>query len=141
MDVSTVRQKVQHYLTKHGRVELDEDGDFSLRIESARVFIRAAPWGDDETIVNVWCLAVIGASPSPELHEYIAYQTDGYIFGHLGLSKRSDGKVNILFSHRLLGDYLDEAELMNAVIAVAATTNKMDEELAERFGGQTFHEA
>lgn len=141
MEISAVREKVQHFLTKHGRIEIDEDGDFSLRNQSARVFVRVVDWGDDETIVSVWAIAVVGATPSAELNEYIAYGTDGFIFGHLGLLKRDDGKADILFSHRLLGDYLDEDELMNTVVAVASTTNGVDEELAARFGGQTFHQA
>jgi len=140
VDVTTVREKVQHILTKHGRVEIDGDGDFSIRHQSARVFVRVVSWGDDETIISVWTLAVIGATPSPELHEFIAYGTDDYIFGHLGLSRQDDGTANILFSHRLLGDTLDEDELMNVVVAVATTTNSIDDDLAARFGGRTFHQ-
>lgn len=139
MDVTAVREKVQHILTKHGRVELDGDGDFSIQHQSARVFVRVVDWGDDQTIISAWTIAVIGATDSPELHEYIAYAADDYIFGHLGLSKQENGTANILFSHRLLGDTLDEDELMHAVIALVTTTNSIDEELAGRFGGRTFH--
>lgn len=140
MDVTAVREKVQHFLTKQSRVEIDKDGDFSVQHGSARVFVRVVDWGDGETIISIWTLVVIGATPSAELSDYIAYGTDDYIFGHLGLAKMDDGTANILFSHRLLGDTLDEDELMHAVAGVASTTNSIDDELVARFGGRTFHQ-
>lgn len=140
MSVEAVRQKVEHFLTKNGRVELDADGDFSIRYGSARVFVRVVDWGDGDSVISLWSIAVRGAAPSPALNEYVAYETDNYVFGHLSLVKRSDGTVDINLSHRILGNYLDEGELMHSVIALAKTTDDLDDDLAARFGGRTFHQ-
>lgn len=141
MSVDIVRQKVQHFLTKHARVELDRDGDFSVRFGSARVFIRVWDWGDGDTVLSLWAPVVMGATRSPELYEHIATNADSYVFGHLGLEARDDGTVDISLSHRILGDFLDEPELMHAVTALVQTADKLDDDLAARFGGRTFHTA
>ncbi len=40
------------------------------------------------------------------------------------------------WTHTLLGDYLDEEELHNAVGAVVTTADRLDDELQSRFGGK-----
>ena len=46
------------------------------------------------------------------------------------------GKLFLLMSHTLLGDYLDEAELSGALFAMLGTADKLDDELKEKFGGK-----
>ena len=41
-----------------------------------------------------------------------------------------------MFSHTLLGDYLDPEELRSAIGAVATTGNDLDDEVQDRFGGE-----
>jgi len=41
--------------------------------------------------------------------------------------------------HSLLGDRLDADELVNAVEAVGAMANQLDDELQPRFGGRKFN--
>lgn len=141
MSVDVVRQKIQHLLLKHGRVELDQDGDYSVRFGSARVFVRVWDWGDGDVVISLWAPVVIGATRSPELFEHVALTSDSFVFGHLGLDARDDGTVDISLSHRILGNYLDEPELMHAVMALVRTADQLDDDLAARFGGRTFHRA
>jgi hypothetical protein len=138
--VEATRAAVQRMLTDLlGRVEVDADGDFSFRVESARVFIGVVPFPEkDTTIVNVFSHTNIDVPPTPELFRHIAVESDEWLFGHLGATEE-DGAVTVTFSHRLLGGFLDPEELEIAVLAVATTANRIDDEIQRRFGGRLFH--
>jgi hypothetical protein len=61
------------------------------------------------------------------------------LFGRTYLNPNEDGKAGwVYFQHNLLGDDLDEPELMDALDAVALTSNKLDNELKTKFGGELF---
>lgn len=140
-DVAALKEKIQRYLTQNfNNITIDRDGDFSLRHESARVFVSAgSPKSADWTFASVWSPFLFGVKPTPELFEYVALHTDDTIFGHLYAHRTEDG-VTLGFSQRLLGDYLDEEELTHAVVAVVTTANDLDDELQAKFGGKRFHE-
>jgi hypothetical protein len=135
-----LKDKVQRILTSEfNRVELDKDGGFTLRHESARMFIRC--WeGDQKTFVRLTCPIVFDVQPSAELFEHVAKTGGHYIFGNVFVGEASDGSVTLLMQHTLLGDYLDDQELIQAVIAMLGSANEIDDELAARFGGRVFHE-
>lgn len=141
-DEAAVKIKVQQYLTEAFQsVSIDRSGQYSLRHESARLFVEVTSKGADEpVIVKLTVPLLFGVNNGPELHEHIAFHADDYFFGHLSLEPRSDGSTDIFFSHRLLGDYLDEAELEIAVAWMLGGANEMDDELQARFGGTKFHE-
>ena len=73
------------------------------------------------------------------MFEYVALHADDYIFGHLNAVRGDDGLL-ICLSHALLGDYLDEDELVRAVGAMLATADRMDDELKTQFGGNKLYE-
>jgi hypothetical protein len=135
-----VKEKVQKILTtKFSHVELTQDG-FSLRHESARAFVRVWAHDDDSPIIiGVDCPVLFNVKPTPELFRYIALHGNDYIFGHLSADETDDG-IMIMFTHSLLGDYLDEDELGRAVAGVLGTGNDIDDELKAKFGGNLFHE-
>lgn len=137
-DLLEMRERVRYVLTEAlGSVEVDRDGDFSFPHESTRVFIGVRPFGAEGTVVVIDAPVVFGATPSPELYEWIALHANDYVLGHLGCELRDDG-VLVLVSHRLLGDYMDPEELLRAVSAVAGTANRLDEEVMVLFGGERF---
>ena len=109
--VAETRAKVQHYLTKNGRVEIDQDGDFTFRAGSSRVFIRVVDWGDSDTVVSVWAVVAGEVPVTPALFEFVATTTDDYMMGHLGCQVVDDGTALITFNHRVLGNVLDEEAL------------------------------
>lgn len=137
--VAKTKAKVQHYLTKNGRVEIDEDGDFTFRAGSSRVFIRVLDWGDSDTVVSVWSVVAGEVPVTPALFEFVATTTDDYMMGHLGCQVVDDGTALVTFNHRILGNVLDEEELMHAAIAVASTADRIDDKIVATFGGRTFH--
>jgi hypothetical protein len=140
-DVAAVNAKVQQYLTQNfGNVNIDKDGDFSLRYGSARVFVSTTTADDaDFTWVRLNVLVLTEVKETPEVLEYIALHANDYIFGHLSAYRNEDG-LGIFLSHTLLGDYLDEQELVRAVGAVLGSAEDLDDELQAKFGGKRFHE-
>ena len=140
-DLAAVREKVQQYLTHSlGTVNIDSDGDFSLRYGSARVFLRVYTHeASNNTLINLFVPVLMGVKETPQVFEYVALHADDYIFGHLNAVRTDDG-LRIFLNHCLLGDYLDEQELVSAVVSVLGAADHIDDELQTQFGGTRFHE-
>jgi hypothetical protein len=139
-EILVLKDKVQRYLSELvGTVEIDRDGDFTLRHGSSRVFVRCAELKGDRTYVAITVPLLFGCQASPELFRHVATHADDWVFGHLSAHEGDDG-VAVFFTHRLLGDYLDPEELKSAVGGVAATADDLDNELQGQFGGRRFHE-
>ena len=143
-EVLNVKDKVQRYLLDLGvRPEVTEDGGWTFRTGSARVFVRVREQtGEDSsrTLVELTAPVLFGVTPSAELWEYVALSADNWVFGHLWAAKQDEDDVTLLLSHRLLGDYLDPEELKSAVAGLAISAEEIDDQLADRFGGRRFHE-
>ena len=136
-DLLELRERVRYVLTdKLGSVEVDRDGDFSFPFESTRVFISVRPFGAG-AVIAIDAPVVFGAEPGPDLYEWVATHANDYVIGHLGCELQEEGAL-VLVSHRLFGQFLNPEELLAAVAAVAATADKLDDELKARFGGERF---
>ena len=137
-----LKDKVQRYLTDlAGTIQLLPDGLFAVDSGSARVLVLCDEWaGADQTLVHVFAPLLQGVKPSPELYEHVALHADDYLFGHLSARPEDDGTIAVMFTHVMLGDYLDPEELKHAVGGVLAPADILDDELQARFGGKRFHE-
>jgi len=136
MAAAEVREKVQRILTKNlGSVEVDQDGDFLIREGSTAVVVRVTDWLDD-TLVFLVVPMLHGVPATPELFRWVATDGQGFLFGNSRAYEKGDGTVDLTLEHTLLGTYLDESELMVALIGVAGTANHFDDELQNRFGGK-----
>jgi hypothetical protein len=140
-DLAATRSKVQQYLTNNfGDVNIDKDSNFSLRHGSARIFVRTQARDDaDFTWIKLDIPLLLEVKETPQVFEHIALHSDDYMFGHLNAMRGDDGLM-IMLSHTLLGDYLDEQELLRAVGAMLGTAENLDDELKTQFGGKRFHE-
>ncbi len=140
-DVAAARAKVQQYLTQNfNNVNVDAEGNFSLRNGSARVFVKTQTKDEiDWTAITLEIPLLFRVKESPEVFEHVALHADDYLFGHLSASKDDEGLM-LMFSHSLLGDYLDEAELCRAVAGMLGVADDLDDELQKQFGGDRFHE-
>jgi len=134
--VAATEAKVREYLSSFEDVDTAEDGSCSLQYGSARVFVTTGVFDEDQTIVRVKAQCVSGAKASAELFKHVAtFQAD---VGHLTVTEDADGTAGILFSHSLMGEFLNPAELRMTVVAVAYEADRLDDELAEKFGGTVY---
>jgi hypothetical protein len=135
-----VKDKVQRYLTGNfNGVMIDKDGDFSFRVQSARVFVRVLDWVEDQVAVRVFAPVIMEAPLTQELKDYIALEAGNLVFGAISLQAK-DQMATIIYSHAILGDYMDEAELINSCKVVGSMSENLDDDLKKRFGGRRFHE-
>jgi hypothetical protein len=135
-----VHEKVQRMLTnRFGSIKIDKDGDFVINYESSVTYISTYQWNDEQTIVKLRCPMLVDAPITPELTRWIAVEGQRFLFGTAYLNPNDDEKSGwVYFQHNLLGDDLDEPELMDALDAIVLTSNKLDNELKAKFGGELF---
>ena len=143
-NVDMTMMKVQRILTGPMGLRIQLQGN-SISITftdvSTRVNVSVVDWGtnkdgDPASLVQLTCPILWEVDPSPALYEFIARQS--YYFGHVTAhdDTSSPGKLFLMMSHTLLGDYLDEEELSSALYAMLGTADKLDDELKEKFGGK-----
>ena len=140
-DVAAARAKVQQYLTQNfNNINVDADGNHSLRNGSTRMFVRTQTQDHlDWTAVILEIPLLNKVKETTAVFEHIALHADDYIFGHLSVTRGDEGLI-IWFSHSLLGDYLDEAELCRAVGGMLSLADDLDDALQAEFGGDRFHQ-
>jgi hypothetical protein len=137
--IDDVRNKVQRILTQHGRVELDRDGDYVLRQGSAVTFVSVRKgFGEDGTIVSFRCPLVNKVKLTPEVYKWVATEGQHYKLGGCQVvpSREHQDSGSIWFSYAIVGDDLDESELMAGTRATILTSNDLDNQLRDMFGGE-----
>jgi hypothetical protein len=143
MDASTVpatKEKVRHYLAgSFDGVDFDDEGVASFPYGSAHVFVSVEVFDEDSSVVVIDSPVIQRVKDDPELYRFIATRAESTSFGHLCVTGSGDD-LTVHFGHTLLGDYLDDMELRMAAVAVAVTSDQLDDELKERFGGERYHE-
>ena len=133
-----VREYMQEFVGGHEVEELPE-GDVAVRYGSARVTVHTTLFDEDSSLVVVDAPLVSGIAVSPELFEHVATASPAEGLGHLCLEHDADGTATVHYRHSLLGEYLEGAELRMSVVAIALLGDRMDDALAERFGGTTYY--
>ncbi len=141
-NVAETKERVQRFLTQIASVNIDEHGRYSIRYDSARVFVEVDEFGDDQTWVRLVCPLLHEVPLTPELYEYVALHSDDYKYGILSVHKsnETDTVGSLFFTYGLLGTTLDPDELKLAVGILVTAANDLDDELKEKFGGERFHE-
>lgn len=145
-DVDTTMMKVQRILTGPMGLRISLQGStisVTFANSSTRVSLNFTEWGqnkagDPSTLVGVSSPLLWEVDPSPALFEWIAKEGGRFFFGHVTAYDDSSapGKLFLVMSHTLLGDYLDEEELHWALFTLLQTADKLDDELKEKFGGK-----
>lgn len=145
-NVDQTMMKVQRILTGPMGLRISLQGN-SINVTfsdvSTRVNIGVQEWGtnkdgDPASLVRISCPILWEVDPSPGLFEWIAKEGGNFFFGHVSAhdDTSAPGKLFLMTSHTLLGDYLDEEELSSAMYAMLGTADKLDDELKQRFGGK-----
>jgi hypothetical protein len=138
--------KVQRLLTGPMGLRISLQGEtimVTFTDSSTRVNLNFTAWGqnkagDPSTLIQLSCPLLWEDVPTPAVYEWVAREGGKYYFGHVTAYDDSSapGKLFLMMSHTLLGDYLDEEELSSALYAVMGTADKLDDELKEKFGGK-----
>jgi hypothetical protein len=145
-DVDTTMMKVQRILTGPMGLRISLQGStlsVTFNNSSTRVNLSFTDWGlnkagDPSTLIGVSAPLLWEVEPTPAVFEWIAREGGKFYFGHVTAydDTSAPGKVFLLMSHTLLGDYLDEEELHWALYTLLQTADKLDDELKEKFGGK-----
>jgi hypothetical protein len=141
--VDDVKKKVQRILADElGSVEIDRDGDFVVKHESAVTFIQCRPRNnkpDADIVVRAFCPLVTDVPLTPALYEWVAVDGQEYFFGGCRVLRDDNGKTGrVDFGDSIVGGDLDPNELLNLVYSVVFTANALDNELRDKFGGTLF---
>ena len=137
-------QKVQRMLmSEFGDVRLRRNGGFAIDYGTTACFISVVEWGTDkegnpQSLVQVQAPIGRDVRPTPDLYKWIVTEAQRVVFGRVDVLEQEDGKALLLFEHTILGDFLDSAELVAAVLAVTFTADRLDEVVTERFGGKRY---
>lgn len=129
-----VYSQVKRYLDELVDEHYDdaEHCDFYLKYGSTVIEITVHPYDDDNAVVEVLAFCVQGAEPTAELmHELLRLNAEM----PLGAFSMIDGDV--FFSHSFLGRRLEPEQLITSLNVVADTSDEYDEQIVERFGGET----
>lgn len=145
-NVDMTMMKVQRILTGPMNLRIQLHGNtigIAFNDVSTRVNLSVDEWGtnsdgDPQSLVRIWCPILWEVDPTPVLFEWIAREGGKYFFGHVTAQDDADqpGKLFLMMSHTLLGDFLDEGELSSALYAMLGTADRLDDELKGKFGGK-----
>jgi hypothetical protein len=114
-----------------------------FRDASTMIGIKVLDWGattdgDPRTLVTITAPVLLRVKATPKLFEWVAKEGGNYFFGHLAVMDDDDksGTVYVEMRHTLLGDYLDEQELADALYGVVGNADQLDDEMQKKFGGE-----
>ena len=143
--VDQTMMKVQRILTGPMGLKVMLHADhFRVSFSDTSTFLRiqVSEWGKDDdgnprSVVLVTAPLLRQVPTSPDLFEWIARHGGSRWFGHVEVHpSEAPDHVNLVFSHTLLGDYLDQPELETTMWALLSAANEWDDELKEKFGGK-----
>ena len=145
LTLDTVKNKVQKMLIEiNGSIKIDKDGDFVVSGNSAHVFVSVYELGAGEEQrfqVKFTCPLVSNVPVTHELCLHVATEGTNYRFGNITMALSDDKKTcGLLFIHSILGNDLDISELDNAIRSVLFTSDVLDTQLHEQFGGEMYGE-
>lgn len=140
-NIDVVKAKVQRILVEELELTVMlRPGSLEARFESTSVQVIVAETGEGDAariFITIFSPMLVAVPESPEVYKWIATEGGSYNFGHASWRPDDEepGKGTILFSHVLLGDYLDNAELSTAFMFLTSTVENLDDELKAKFGG------
>jgi hypothetical protein len=132
--------------------QVANDGSIYIPFKSTQVFVRVKTvklWDSKvaaeaakfhkkhklpNLMIEVYSVVLRDADRSQALYKWVA--TTFHDFGSIQVSETQDGGCNLIYSYNIAANTLDEGEYKNAVLAVATTSDRLDDELQPRFGGQ-----
>lgn len=136
-EVLRVRATVQQWLSEEFSgvmIGTPGESDFEFKIDSTFVRVAISPFREN-TVIEISSPVILDAPVTDELKQYVLENAGSWVFGGFRYFEDGGG-ANVIFQHSILGDYVDKEELINSLMAVGATAEKLDDEFKERFGGR-----
>jgi hypothetical protein len=129
-----VYEKIGCYLAEIGYPFDVLDGVTAYRLTqgSAVGVVAVRPLNDSEALINIYCNVVEGAKVDDELLRFLLKKNCEVDMGGFGLT---DGGT-IFFLHSLQGTTCSRLALQQSMSVVMATSDKLDDEICERWGGK-----
>lgn len=138
--VDQVKNKVLKILASKFQVQADEDGDVIIHHDSTAVIVSVDEYSKREgmqTVVKIQAMILRDVKRTPALYEWVATKGARRLIGHaVCFDSNNASYTDLNFVHNLMGDNLDENELLSGVLLVIATANELDDELQAKFGGK-----
>jgi hypothetical protein len=91
-------------------------------------------------LVNLSAPILFEVPLTPLLYEEVARRTGKFRFGSICL-REEGSQGNLFFEGALVGDTLDEDELLYPLMAIVTTADQLDDELRPRLGGRRLEDA
>jgi hypothetical protein len=139
--VDQTRTKVRRiYTQKLGSVQVGIHDEFIIKHGSAVLFVTVSEgFGEKGTFVKLLIPLITDVPITDELFRFVATEGQGYMIGTLRANVNDDQKTAWMsLGHCLIGNDLDESELINATGALVTTADDLDDKLRERFGGNLY---
>lgn len=130
-----VQKRIEEILSAAGYPYTVEDGRARVEYGSTAVFISAHQWQERYTIVELVAPVLQEVPASAALLKRLNEQNEKLYFGKAYW--RND---EVWLAHNLLGDRLDNEELIASVGILAVVADHLDDELKKKFGGRRFKE-
>lgn len=140
--VEQVQQRVIKILQKQGSVTLNEDGSIHYEWGSTFVVVSVMDFADGDVIVSVAAPVAFDIPITNELCAELMLNR-GAVFGSWSFMRdnESDKKGLLVFQNRILGNDIDESELLMSISAVGSYADDNDDEIVAKFGGQRAEDA
>lgn len=136
--VVAVRELIERKLTEMvNGYAVDNDGNYILGLESARVFVVPTWLENGSSVVRVFAITNLDVPVTAELTSWLLEKNLEFVFGGFALDV---GHGAIWFNHNVLGDFMGPEEIEATIAAVAQTADKFDDEIKSRFGGRLYVE-
>ncbi|MGH2755423.1 MAG: T3SS (YopN, CesT) and YbjN peptide-binding chaperone 1 [Actinomycetota bacterium] len=137
--VAKLRELVETQLGKmFDRYLVNEQGNYVLGLDTARVFVVPTWLEDEQTVVRIFAITNLDVPVTADLTSYLLAQNLEFVLGAFALDVDHGA---VWFNHNLLGAHMTPEEFEASLAAVAQTAERFDNEIKDRFGGRLYVEA
>ncbi len=131
-----MRERIAPWLSGHlGQpARVDDDGDFVVDLDQARLYISPQCAPGRSPIVQVFAITNIAVPTTDALGAFLARVNFELVFGRFSVDVEHG---SVWLTENLLGRHLADDDLWEIVQALAETAAYYDNRIARRFGGVT----
>jgi Putative bacterial sensory transduction regulator len=136
VNVEEVQHRVVEILTAAGYPHVVEGARVRVERGSSAVFITAHEWQERFVMIELLSPVLDGVASSEALLMKLNTLNEKLWFGKVYWRNEE-----VWLAHNLLGDHLDNEELIASVGMLAVVADRIDDELQKRFGGRRWRES